>query len=120
MGFTRHDVRKFDITGDIVTFSKTVNRGAEIMAESTAYSNVRSQYLNPLKTDTSEVYEGTQEVSKLRASWKIRNNSAQTITADNMAYKVGSAYHMITGVRKFKGDRNLLVLDTILRDNQTV
>lgn len=120
MGLQKFDARIFDVTGTIVTFSGTDdNYGFDLGTESTTYSNVRSKYLNPLKTDTIETYEFDQQVAKIKASWLIRNNSSRTITANKMAYVVDGEYHHITGVRKYKGDRNLLVLDTIRRDNDT-
>lgn len=120
MGLQVLNARVFDVTGTIVVFSQTDDGfGYDLGTESTLYSNVRSEYLNPLKTDTIETFEFDQQVSKIKASWKIRNSSSRTITANNMAYVVDGEYHHITGVRKFKGDRNLLVLDTLRRDNDT-
>lgn len=120
MSLTTLNARIFDVAGTIVSFSQTDdNYGFDVGTESTTYSNVRSKYLNPLKTDTIDTFEFNQEVAKIKASWLIRNSSSRTITANNMAYVVDGEYHHITGVRKYKGDRNLLVLDTIRRDNDT-
>lgn len=118
MGLQVIDSRVFDVTGNIVTLSSTDDGfGFDVGTVSTTYTNVRSKYLNPLKTDTTDTFEFDQQVAKIRASWLIRNSTSRTITAKNMAYVVDGEYHHITGVRKYKGDRNLLVLDTIRRDN---
>lgn len=119
MSLTTLNARMFDVTGSIYKWTITDARGEDVRTGAILYSGVRSKYLNPLKTDTIEVYELDQQVAKKKGSWLIRNSSSRTITADNMAYVVDSEYHHIIGVRKYKGDRNLLVLDTILRDNQT-
>jgi len=119
MGLQTFDSRIFDVEGAIHEDTVTNERGQEILTDTILYASVRSQYMNPLKTDTLETTEFQQQVAKLKASWKIRNSTSRTIVANKMAYVVDGEYHMITGVRKFKGDRNLLVLDTILRDNQS-
>lgn len=120
MGLQVLNARMFDVTGSIVTFSSTDDTyGYDLETESTTYTNVRSKYLNPLKTDTIETFEFDQQVYKIKASWLIRNSTSRTITPNKMAYVVGGEYHHITGVRKYKGDRNLLVLDTVRRDNDT-
>ena len=119
MGLQTFDSRIFDVEGSIHEFTVVDERGQEVLTDTVLYASVRSKYMNPLKTDTLETFEFNQEVAKLKASWLIRNSSSRTITANKMAYVVDGEFHMITGVRKFKGDRNLLVLDTILRDNQT-
>jgi hypothetical protein len=90
-----------------------------VETDAVLYSGVRSKYLNPLKTDTLETFEFNQQTAKLKASWLIRNESARTITANKMIYVVDGEYHSISGVRKYKGNRNLLVLDTIRRDNDS-
>lgn len=120
MGLQTLNSRIFDVTGTIVSFSSTDDGfGFDIDTESNTYTNVRSKYMNPLKTDTIETYEFDQQVYKIKASWLIRNSTSRTIVPNKMAYVVDGEYHHITGVRKYKGDRNLLVLDTIRRDNDT-
>ena len=119
MGVQKVDSRIFDQTGSIEQNTITDDgRGADLDSWAVLYSGVRSKRMNPLKTDGLETYELDQQVSKLKASWLIRNSTARTITAVNMAYVVGGEHHMITAVRPFKGSRNLLVLDTIHRDNE--
>ncbi len=120
MGLQTFDSRIFDVEGAIHNLtSGTDSRGQPIPVDVVLYASVRSEHLNPRNTDTTETVPFNQQVARLKASWKIRNSSSRTITANNMAYVVDGEYHMITGVRKFKGGRNLLVLDTELRDNQT-
>ena len=120
MGLDVIDARMFDVTGDIFEMTTSMDRGFEKSQGTIKYSGVRSKYLNPLKTDTSETYEMNQQVAKIRASWLFRNEASRTITPNKMAYVVDGEHHEITGVRKYKGNRNLLVMDTILRDNQTL
>lgn len=120
MGLQSLDSRIFDVQGAIHNMdSGTDERGQTIPGDIVLYASVRSQHMNPLKTDVTETFDFNQEVARLKSSWKIRNSSSRTITANNMAYVVNGKYHMITGVRDFKGSRNLLVMDTELRDNQT-
>ena len=120
MGLSVFDARQFDVTGDIVEITLVDDgTGTDVETKTTIYSGVRSKYLNPLKTDTLETFEFNQQVAKLKASWLIRNEPSRTITPNKMIYVVDGEYHSITGVRKFKGNRNLLVLDTIRRDNDS-
>jgi len=120
MGLEKVNSRLFDVSGDIhqITFVAD-ETGTDVATEAVLYSGVRSQYLNPLKTDTIEVFEYNQQTAKIKGSWKIRNESGRTITPNNMIYVVDGEYHSIIGVRKFKGSRNLLVMDTIRRDNDS-
>jgi hypothetical protein len=112
---------EFDVLGAIHTRDTgTYDKGFPVDGDTTTYANVRAKHMNPLRTDTSEVYEFNQEVALQKNSWLIRNISTQTITAKKMSYVEGGNYHEIRGVRRYKGGRKYLVLDTILRDNQTL
>ena len=111
---------EFDVSGAIhTTNTDTYAVGQPIDTDSIVYADIRAKHMNPLRTDTSEVYEFNQEVALQKNSWLIRNLSSQTITANKMSFVEDSNYHEIRGVRKYKGGRKYLVLDTILRDNQT-
>lgn len=112
---------EFDVLGAIHNKGTgTYDRGFPVSGDTTLYADIRAKHMNPLRTDTSEVYEFNQEVAIQKNSWLIRNFSSQTITANNMSFVEGDNYHEIRGVRKYKGGRKYLVLDTILRDNQTL
>jgi len=120
MGLHTFDARELDVPGAIHEFTVVNERGQEILTDTILYASVPSKNLIPLKTDGSEVFEMNQEVAKAKGSWLIRNETSRTITANKMAYVVDGEFHRITQVRKrYKGDRNLMVLDTIFRDNQT-
>lgn len=111
---------EFDVSGAIHTVNTdTYAQGQPIDNDSVLYADIRAKHMNPLRTDTSEVYEFNQEVALQKNSWLIRNISTQTITANKMSFVEDGNYHEIRGVRKYKGGRKYLVLDTILRDNQT-
>lgn len=111
---------EFDVSGAIHNPTVVNERGQEIPTDAVLYADIRAKHMNPLRTDTSEVYEFNQEVAIQKNSWLIRNISTQTITANKMTFVEGGNYHEIRGVRKYKGGRRYLVLDTILRDNQTL
>jgi hypothetical protein len=121
MGLSVIDPRMFDVSGDIhqITLADD-GTGTDVETAEIIYPGVRSKYMNPLKTDTLETFEFNQQTAKLKASWLIRNERSRTITANKMIYVVDGEHHSITGVRNFKGNRNLLVLDTIQRDNATI
>lgn len=120
MGLSVTDPRMFDISGDIRQITLVDDgSGTDEKTNAVLYAGVRSKYLNPLKTDTLETFEFNQQVAKLKASWLIRNETSRTITANKMIYVVDGEYHHITGVRKYQGNRNLLVLDTMRRDNDS-
>jgi hypothetical protein len=111
---------EFDVSGAIHSPTVLNERGQEIRTDAVLYADIRAKHMNPLRTDTSEVFEFNQEVAIQKNSWLIRNISTQTITANKMSFVEGSNYHEIRGVRKYKGGRKYLVLDTIVRDNQTL
>jgi len=121
MGLSVIDPRIFDVSGDIYQITLADDgTGTDVETAEVLYAGVRSKYMNPLKTDTLETFEFNQQTAKLKASWLIRNERSRTITPNKMIYVVDGEQHSITGVRNFKGNRNLLVLDTMLRDNATV
>ena len=111
--------RELDVTGDIYEEIIINERGQDVGTLSILYNGVRSKQLAPLRTQISENYEFNQEVAIAKNSWLIRNESSRNITPNRMKYFVDGEYHEIQGVRKYKGGRKYLVLDTILRDNQT-
>jgi len=120
MGLVRLNARQFDVTGDIHQITLVSDEtGTDVETDNVLYTGVRSKYMNPLKTDTLETFEFNQQVSKIKGSWLIRNESGRAITPNNMIYVVDGEYNSIIGVRKYKGSRNLLVLDTIRRDNDS-
>ena len=110
---------EFDVSGAIHNPTIVDERGQQIRTDAVLYADVRAKHLPPLRTDTSEVYEFNQETAIQKNSWLIRSIYSQTITANKMSFVEDGNYHEIRGVRKYKGGRKYLVLDTILRDNQT-
>jgi hypothetical protein len=110
---------EFDVIGAIHSPTILNERGQEVRTDAVLYADIRAKHMNPLRTDTSEVYEFNQEVALQKNSWLIRSVSSQTITANKMSFVENGNYHEIRGIRKYKGGRKYLVLDTILRDNQT-
>ena len=120
MGIIKINAREFDISGDIHQITLVDDgTGTDVETNAVLYAGVRSRYMNAKATDTLETIEFNQQVYKLKASWLIRNEAGRTITPNKMIYVVGGEYHSITGVRPFRGSRNLLVLDTIRRDNDS-
>ena len=110
---------EFDVSGSI--HSPTIvydDLGQAIPTPAILYADIRAKQMNPLRTDTSEVYEFDQQVALQKNSWLIRNISTQTITANKMTFVESGNSHEIRGVRRYKGGRKYLVLDTIIRDNQ--
>ena len=98
--------------------------GQEVRTDAVLYADVRAMHMNPLRTDTSEPIEFNQEVAIEKNYWLIRKVSSQAITPNKMTFVEGGNYHEIRRVRPFKPSdpnfrRKYLVLDTILRDNQT-
>ena len=89
-------------------------------SESVFISGLRSKLLNPLKTDGIEVFEFDQQVAKQKQSFLVRStNLTRLITPYKNIYILdGIRYHVIQ-VRRYKGGRRYLVLDTISRDNDT-
>lgn len=111
---------EFDVIGAIHNPDIDNSRGQQVRTDAVLYTDIRAKHMNPLRTDTSEVYEFNQEVAIQKNSWLIRNVMTQTITANKMTFVENGNYHEIRGVRKYKGGRRYLVLDTIIRDNQTI
>jgi len=111
---------EFDIIGAIHDPTILNERGQEVVKDAVLYADVRAKHMNPLRTDTSEVFEGNQETAIQKNSWLIRNISTQSITANKMTFVENSNYHEIRGIRRYKGGRKYLVLDTIIRDSQTL
>lgn len=106
---------EFDTTGTIQEKgSSAYSDGEKTYTWTNLYTGVKSRELPPLRG--SESLEDNQMVSEQKRSWLIMK-SGRAITP-NMKYVVDSVNHHIVGVRNYKGSRNMLVLDTIEKDNE--
>lgn len=105
----------FNRTGSIQEKSASYSNGQRTYSWANKYTGVKSRELPPLKG--GEGIEDNQIISEQKRSWLIMK-SGRVITPD-MRYVVNSVNHYIVGVRDYKGSLNMLVLDTIEKDNDT-
>lgn len=108
--FSAHDFRW---SGKITTDTGSLNTGD---SWSDTYTGVRSIKIAPLKSNTEDT-EFSQSVFTEKNTWIIRGENF-SIIPNKMAYEVGSKRHHITNVRKFKGSRKHIAIDTICKDFQ--
>lgn len=103
---------RLDKTGSMLTRSTADARGEKTETWGSAY-DFKFAWLPPLRGNDS--FTGSQPESTQKYSALIRKED-RTITAkDNRFTFDGETYH-IQAVRPYKGSRNFLVLDSILKD----
>ena len=111
--------RDFYISGDVLKTETTdPDTGFDQDVETVFISGLKSKLLNPLKTDGIEVFEFDQQVAKQKQSYLVRSTLlTRQIGTRKFIYLIdGVRFHVIQ-VRRYKGGRRYLVLDTISRDN---
>lgn len=97
--------------------SVSVVNGQKQFTWTNKYTSVKSKRLNPLVGGRGKEREDErQPVSEERDSW-LMWKFATDITA-TMRYVVNGENHYIDGVRPYVGSRNLIVIDTVKRDNE--
>jgi hypothetical protein len=114
--------REFYIKGDIsVATLSDPGTGSDEEVWADTIVGLRSKLLNPLKTDGIEVFELDQQVAKQKSSWLVRSTPlTRAISTTKTVYTVdGDRYHIVQ-VRRYKGGRRYLVLDSVHRDNDTL
>lgn len=78
------------------------------------YTDIRVREISPLRT--TESMDERQPTAKMRKSWLVRLLD-RSIDAE-MRLVHNSLNHYITGVRDYKEDRLIIVIDTETRDDE--
>lgn len=103
--------------GVIQTGTGTKVAGEKAIDWANTYTGVRCKQIPALKLRVNEKEELTQMVFIEKLSWIIRRED-RAIVPNAMRFVVESKNHFIVNVRRWKGSRDWLVLDTEFRDNQ--
>jgi hypothetical protein len=108
---------ELDMTGNIEVSNGVVVNGQKTTKWEVNYIGVRCKQIPALKLRVNEKEELTQMVFIEKLSWIIRRED-RNIVPNAMRFVVEGDNHFIVNVRRWKGSRNWLVLDTEFRDNQ--
>jgi hypothetical protein len=113
------DIRpsELDMIGNIERSDGIKARGVLAPKWETSYIGVRCKQIPALKLRVNEKEELTQTVFIEKLSWIIRREG-RNIVPNAMRFVVEGDNHFIVNVRRWKGSRDWLVLDTEFRDNQ--
>ena len=106
-----------DLIGDIQQSNNIKTAGQKPDKWDLKYIGVRTKQIPALKTRINEREEFVQQVFIERLSWIIRRED-RLIKPNAMRFVVNGDNHFIVNVRRWKGSRDWLVLDTEFRDNQ--
>ena len=108
---------ELDMIGNIERSDGVVVAGQKTTKWMVSYIGVRCKQIPALKLRVNEKEELTQMVFIEKLSWIIRREDRE-IFPNAMRFVVEGKNHFIVNVRRWKGSRNWLVLDTEFRDNQ--
>lgn len=97
--------RKESVSDDGDTYNKY---GAAI------YSGIKAQELSWNTTDKTE---NMQDTFIRRKAWKIRKHNRVIKPDDKILDTFDNVHYFVTGTHPFKGDRRLLVVEAVYRDN---
>jgi len=108
---------ELDMIGDIQKSDNVVTNGQKSDSWESLYLGVRCKQIPALKLRINEKEEFSQHVFIEKLSWVIRREN-RNIVPNAHRFVVEGKNHFIVNVRRWKGSRDWLVLDTEYRDNQ--